>query len=188
MTDNTTPKTFTADDPQHTNNLVQRGTDGDPLPDPRGTKMAELESYERVIEGLKVAADACMHLARHEPKDTLTWKAIGMLLDKVRLQATSLGGVGLTMRQQETSPDVRGDPLGWRDARKRFLDGLRQATGGMRQLAVCFRSEMRWALMAGELERRQKAFEALLRPAHPVFGRALRRPSGLILPAHMTRQ
>jgi hypothetical protein len=170
------------------NDLVVRGADGDPVPDPRGTRMEELESYERVIEGLRIAADACMHLARHEPKDCETWKSVGMLLDRVRLEATKLAAVGLTMRQQETSPDVRGAPLVWRDARKRFLDGLRQATGGMRQLAVCFRAEMRWALMAGELERRQKAFEALLRPAHPVFGRALRRPSGLILPAHLTRQ
>lgn len=184
MTETPERKTYEPDDPQNPNNLVVRGSDGDPLPHPNAVRMVEIESYERVIEGLKASADACMHLAKNEPRDCETWKAVGLLLDKVRLEATKLSG-GLTLRQNQTAPEVRGEPLGWRHARRRFLDGLKQATGGMRQLAVCFRSDVRWAMMASELERRQRAFEDLLRPEHRLFGRGPRR---LILPAHYTRQ
>ena len=164
------------------NDLVVRGTDGDPLPHPGATRMIEYESYERVVEGLKLAADACMHLAKGEPQHGDTWKAIGALLDQMRLGAVRLAGIGFALRQQETAP-VRGDTMTWRQARDRFLDGVRQATGGMRQLASCFRMDVQWSLMAQELERREGHFRALLvgrKPKAP--------PSRLILPAHMTRQ
>ena len=112
------------------NDLVVRGIDGDPIRDrSRFTKMIEIESFERVIEGLKMAADACMHLAKLEPQDCETWKAIGQLLDKVRMQALQLGGIKIAFGSIETM-DVRGTPYGWRHARGRFLDGLRQATAG----------------------------------------------------------
>lgn len=143
------------------NDLVVRGTDGDPLPDPRGTRMIERESYERVVEGLKMAADACAHLAKHEPKHGETWKSIGALLDRMRLEAVKLAGLDLTMKQTETQ-GVRGDPVGWRAARDRFLDGIRQATGGMRQLATCFRGDFTWSFMAQQLETHERQFRALL--------------------------
>jgi hypothetical protein len=157
-------------------NAVVLGSDGDPLPHPTGTRMIEKESYERVIEGLKMSADACMHLAKQEPEHGETWKSIGQLLDQIRLQATSLAGLGLTMRQLETE-GARGNPYAWKHARKRFLDGLKQATGGMRQLSTCFRGDFRWSIMAQQLERRERSFRQLLtgrQPATPV--------SRLILP------
>lgn len=142
-------------------NAVLLGADGDPLSHPTGTRMIEKESYERVIEGLKMSADACMHLAKQEPETGTTWKDIGALLDRIRLEAAKLGGVDLVMKQLETQ-GARGNPYAWKHARKRFLDGIRQATGGMRQLAVCFRGDIRWSMMAQELERREASFRAVL--------------------------
>lgn len=150
-------------EPSSDNNLVFLGADGDPLKHPTATRMVEKESYERVIEGLKMSADACMHLARQEPADGEKWKAIGQLLDKVRLEASKLAGLDLVMKQIETQ-GARGNPYAWKRARQRFLDGIRQATGGMRQLATCFRGDIRWSILAQGLEQREKAFRALLMP------------------------
>lgn len=163
------------------NNLVILGPDGDPLPHPRGVAMIEVESYERVIEGLKMAADACAHLAKQEPQHGQTWMDIGKLLDQQRLGAVRLAGLKTTLTQQETQT-VRGAPSGWRKTRDRFLDGLRQATGGMRQLATCFRGDLQWSFMAQQLERRTEDFRALL------YGRRAKpQARGLILPPHYTR-
>jgi hypothetical protein len=158
------------------NDLVVRGSDGDPVSDPRGTRMIEVESYERVIDGLKMSADACMHLAKQEPENGETWKAIGALLDRLRREAAQLAGLGVAMRQAETH-GARGNPYAWRRARDRFLLGLQQSIGGMRQLATCFRGDFRWSLMAQELDRREKSFRDFL------YGRKMVRPSvRLILP------
>ncbi len=148
-------------EPTNDNNLVVRGSDGDPLPHPTGTKMIEKESYERVIEGLKMAADACMHLRRHEPENHTIWTDIGKLLDKMRRDACILAGLDIVMQQLET-PLGQGNPYGWRKARDRFINGIRQATGGMRQLATCFRGDLQWSLMAQGLERREIAFRRML--------------------------
>lgn len=168
----------TPDNPmQDDNDLVVRGPDGDPLPDPRAVRMVEQESIERVIEGLKMASDACMHLAKQEPQDGQTWKEVGQLIDKMRLEAVRVGGITLAVNETQ---NVRGNPYAWKKARLRFLDGLKQATGGMRQLATCFRADYRWSILAQELERREQAFRALLigRKPHPM--RSLILPPGFV--------
>ncbi len=190
MTDVSQPERYAAQalqqmdiqlDPSKDPNAVVLGSDGDPMPHPTGTRMIEKESYERVIEGLKMSADACMHLAKQEPENGEKWRAIGQLLDKVRLEAARLAGVDLVMKQLETE-GMRGNPYTWRRARQRFLDGLKQATGGMRQLATCFRGDLRWSMMAQELERREQGFRDLL------LGRKPKAPrSGLILPPGFVR-
>ena len=156
------------------NNLVQRGKDGDPLPDPKGTAMTERESYERVIEGLKMCAEACMHLACHTEKNKVSWVNTGEIFDRMRVTACDLAGIELTMKQRRTV-EVRGDPYQWRKARDRFLEGIDQAIGGMRQLASCFRADYRWSLMAQHLDRRKAEYRARLydrednRPASPLI-------------------
>jgi len=168
---------------QDDNNLVVLGADGDPLKHPTATRMIEKESYERVIEGLKMSADACMHLAKQEPQDGDKWKEVGQLLDKVRLEASKLASVDLVMKQLETQ-GARGNPYAWKRARQRFLDGIRQATGGMRQLATCFRGDIRWSILAQGLEQREKQFRALL------IGKQImtRQPPQIILPPGYVRQ
>jgi hypothetical protein len=94
----------------------------------------------------------------------------------------ALGGVDLVMKQQETEA-VRGEPLSWRAAREKFLDGIKQTTGGMRQLATCFRGDYMWSMMAQRLERQEKTFRGLL------LGRVVQSRKGtpLILPPGFAR-
>lgn len=166
-------KTHAPDDPNNPNNLVVRGSDGDPVF--TGVKMIEVESIERIVEGLKMSADACQHLAKQEPSHGQVWKEIGAALDRVRLEACKLSG-STNANQSKPTEGARGNPYAWKRARSRFLDGLKQATGGMRQLATCFRGDFRWSLMAQQLETREKAFRDLL------LGKEPRKASKLILP------
>lgn len=147
--------------PREDSELVVLDAHGDPLPDVRSTKMIERESYERVIEGLKMAAEACMHIAQHEPKEGEKWKRLSLVFDKMRLCACQLAGVEATGTVKQTT-EVRGTPYAWRRARDRFVDSIKQASGGMRQLAVCFRHDFRWSMMAQQLESREKFFRAMI--------------------------
>lgn len=162
-------------------NAIRLGGDGDPLPYPTGTRMIEKESYERVIEGLKMSADACMHLAKQEPQQCETWKNIGQRLDKMRLTACKVAGLEISMRQLETQ-GARGNPYAWRHARDRLLNGIKQASGGMRQLAVCFRSDIQWSIMAQSLESSEKKLRAFLvgRTPAPTHRSSLILPPGYI--------
>ena len=186
MTEETDPgsaRTYEADDPANPNNLVVRGSDGDPLPHPTGTRMIERESYERVVEGLKMAADACQHIAKGETVQASIWIDIGATLDRMRLEAVALAGLDLVMKQNETAA-MRGEAMSWRKSRQQFLDGIKQATGGMRQLATCFRGDFNWSFMAQQLERYEKSFRELMLGAPREL---LPRPRGLILPPGFER-
>jgi hypothetical protein len=160
--------------PAQPDTLLQVGADGDPLP--RGTRMQERESYERVVEGLKIAADAAMHRAPHEPELTAVWRQLAANLDQVRRIAVQHAGIGLLARERPTEI-IRGDPMAWRASRDRFEDGLRQAAGGMRQLAVCFRGDVRWSQMANDVD-------AIGRKMRRRFSlAAARQAAALIMPA-----
>lgn len=137
------------------NNLIIRGRDGDPVAT-LGTLMTERESYERVVEGLRLAADAAAHLALREHRyGNLNarglWSGLSRRLDQVRKMAVQHAGIGLVIKQKETG-EVRGEGLRFAMARKRFREGIKQAAGGMRQLAVCHRGEVTWSRMANDLE------------------------------------
>lgn len=162
-------------------NAIHLGSDGDPIAHPTGTRMIEKESYERVIEGLKMASDACMHLAKQEPQFCERWKSIGQKLDGMRLTSCKLAGLDLAMRQLETQ-GARGNPYAWKHARERLLNGVKQASGGMRQLAVCFRADIQWSIMAQSLDRSVEKLRALL-----VGKEKATAPSSLILPPGYVR-
>lgn len=153
------------------NDLIVRDSSGDPSRDPRMIAMTERESYERIIEGLKLASDAAAHLARREPENHAVWRLLALKLDQMRRIAVGLAGIDLPMRQKETE-EVRGEAQQWRPARDRFRQGIRQAAGGMRQLATCFRLDLRWANMARTLEYMQSKMTAA----------AKRKTASLILP------
>lgn len=146
------------DDPEATpnpnDNLIPRDSQGDIVP--LGTRMIEFESYERVVEGLKIAAEGAAHLAVHEYrcKDIPacnTFSRLARSLDMCRKTAVDLAKLKNTMQQQETA-QVRRDPMPYREAKRRLRDGIKQACGGMRQLATCHRIDLRWSMMASTLE------------------------------------
>ncbi len=130
---------------------IQLDAYGDP---PRqGTRMIEYESYERVIEGLRIAADRCMHIAKWEPTPNLVEVRRGMALrlDQCRRACIQHAGIDDVIRSSPTG-DVRGEPLPWKQARNELLEGLTQAAGGARQLATCFRIDLLWSEVARQLE------------------------------------
>lgn len=197
MTDDPTPKPGTPE----ANDLIVRGCDGDPLPDPRGTRMIERESYERVVDGLRLAAEGCAHLALHSGRlaetasqagaeeqrqrffrEATQYAGIARRLDQCRSIAVEYAGDELPMRQRETQA-VRGQPLKFMEAKRRLRDGLTQAAGGMRQLASCFRGDLRWSAMARSIENLQLRLKgrssSLLQPANR---------ARLVMPEHGTRQ
>lgn len=128
---------------------IETDANGDPVR--QGTLMLEKESYERVIEGLKMISDACAHLIKHEPENGEVWRGYQTRFDQARLICVQHAKLGLTMREQETG-EVRGDPIPWRQCRQRFLDGVTQAAGGCRQLATCHRGDIWWTQMAETLD------------------------------------
>lgn len=131
------------------NKGIQLDAHGDPIR--QGTLMIEKESYERVIEGLKIAADASRHLVKSESANAGQWRGLAVRLDQARKICVQHAGLGLVMKEKETA-DVRGDPMNWRWARDRFRYGITQATGGCKQMATCHRSDFWWSKMATSLE------------------------------------
>jgi hypothetical protein len=142
------------------NDLIVRGSDGDPVRDPRMVAMTERESYERVIEGLKMAADAAEHLARNEPENHGIWRRLASNLDQCRRISVQIAGLGLTIKERQTEEPRGSSSMPWRPARDRFREGCRQAAGGMRQLAICFRNDFAWSKMAKMLESMQAKMTA----------------------------
>lgn len=123
---------------------------GDPVR--QGSLMNERQSYERVIEGLKIASDAAMHLLQHEPESALQWGMMGTRLDQARRICVQYAGLGLAMKEKQTEQRLRGKAMSWRQARDRFREGLVQSAGGCRQLATCHRSDLWFSRMATDLE------------------------------------
>lgn len=137
------------------NDLVIRDKGGDPVN--LGTRMIERESYERVIEGLKLAADAAQHLAGLEPEAANLWRRVGSNLDQCRRISVQHAGLGLVIQENETRQKRGGDLMNYKPARARFREGLQQASGGMRQLATCFRNDIGWSRLAQQIEEMERA-------------------------------
>lgn len=163
-----------SDDPVKTaianNDLLLVDKNGDPLH--RGTLMIEKESYERIIEGHKIAADAARHLARRESKSRDKWIRVADALDFSRRHVAKLAGLEAVQTQQVTT-DGKGDGLGWRDARTRFREGLRQAAGGMRQMATCHRGVLQWSAFARRIEDMERNLLAIV-PTVPAAKQMIR--------------
>jgi hypothetical protein len=130
---------------------------GDPVR--QGALMVERQSYERVIEGLKIAADACMHLAKREvtPEGVGNRRRLAMNLDQCRRMCIQHAGIEDVIRSSPTQQDVRGEPLSFLEARNRLMEGLQQAAGGARQLATCHRIDLTWASVAQQLEKLERS-------------------------------
>jgi hypothetical protein len=156
------------------NDLVVRDASGNPVP--LGTRMIEKESYERIIEGLRMSSDAAQHLAGHEPDSAGAWRSISLKLDQCRRIAVQHAGLGLVIQENETKAKQGGDLMRYKPARQRFREGLQQASGGMRQLATCFRNDITWSAMARQIEDMERTMGGTM-PSQGVKSGA-----GLILP------
>jgi hypothetical protein len=150
---------------------------GDPVR--QGALMIERQSYERVIEGLKSAADACMHLAKREatPEGVDNRRRLALTLDQCRRICVQHAAIDDVIQSSPTA-EVRGEPLPFGEARSRLIEGLTQASGGARQLATCFRIDLVWSRVAYQLE------DLVRRIRNP---KLMRTPNPLLLPTGYVR-
>ena len=161
MTDITAPNGAPAAPPE---NLIPTDVNGDPVR--QGSLMNERQSYERIIEGLKIAADAAAHLRAIEDESAQQWTLMSQRLDQARRICVQYAGLGLVIKEKQTAA-VHGRHMGWRQARERFRDGLVQAAGGCRQIATCHRGDLWFSQMATSLETLEaKIRNPLLMPTH----------------------
>lgn len=132
------------------NDLVVIDKDGNT--ESQGTRMIERESYECLIEGLRIAAEAAHLLGRKEPSAQKTFRLLALKLDQCRRACVQKAGLGLAMAQTETRHDLKDSGLSWRNERQRFREGLEKASGAAKQLAVYFRADMEWLFVSNMLE------------------------------------
>lgn len=120
---------------------------GDPVGE--GVKMLERESYERLIEGLKIMADSAAHLTRTEPEHSNEWALSMGVCDALRKMAMAHARIDTSGFKETELPSL---PMAWANARTRFRDGCNQAHGGARQMAVCFRMDVSFSALARQIE------------------------------------
>lgn len=154
--------------PNPNDNLIQRDAQGDIIP--LGTRMIEADSYDRLRDGLRIAAEAAAHIAVHEyrsnnVKGANLYAGLARRLDQCRRIAVEYTKIGDAQRERETQ-EVRSEPMPYFKARKRLRDGLKQASGGMRQLATCHRLDLRFSGMAQSLDEMQRK---LTQPRSPII-------------------
>jgi hypothetical protein len=119
--------------------------------DKRGTLMVERESYERVIEGLKMASDGAHHLTQSR-QDT-KWRTLAQVFDKIRAAVAKLGGMGTEGTDTKAVAEQwNAQHMGVHAAYDRVYRGLDMACKGARQIATCHRGDLRWSKYAQMIE------------------------------------
>lgn len=171
MTDETEP--FDPDEPL--TESVER--------DKRGSLMTEFESYERVVEGLKLASDGARHMARHRPPDP--WNKLAMFLDSLRKAIMQESGFNRLQDAKTSHEAWSGAPLSVTQAHSRLMDGLKGAAAGAKQISLCQRMDLKWTLYAERFELMKKQAHELALATSPLKVKSgwQNRTSGLLVPA-----
>ena len=118
--------------------------------DHRGTMMREFESYERIVEGLKIASDGARHMARWKNPDL--WNTVAGLLDQLRRAVVKEAGFDRPADSRDSQQVFGGDGITWSDANTRLQSGLKDASAGARQIAVAQRMDLRWQRYANQFD------------------------------------
>ena len=112
----------------------------------RGSVMRELESWERIIEGLKMASEGAREMARWAFPDK--WNQFAMYLDSVRKAVIRDGGFDRPADAKESEQKFGGDRMPMVQACSRVFNGLKMAAAGADQIANCQRLDIRWVTYA----------------------------------------
>jgi hypothetical protein len=128
----------------------------------RGVLMNERESWERVAEGLKLAADGARQIARRRSPDA--WNRLAQYFDSLRKAIVrEAGGYDDARDRRQSVEQWGGEGMPFPAAHSRLMDGLRQAATGAEQIANCQRLDLRWLRYASQLrELRDKAHKMAL--------------------------
>lgn len=137
MTDDLPPEAF--DDPEFdVTEPIEK--------DKRGSLMRELESWERVIDGLKMAADGARHMARYGKPDQCN--TFASYLDSIRKAVIKDGGFDRPGDGKDSVVQYGGEGIPLPEACRRVAAGLKMAAAGADQIAQCQRLDVRWVLYA----------------------------------------
>jgi hypothetical protein len=127
--------------------------------DHRGSVMFEYESYERVVEGLKLASDGARNMARFAHPDR--WNVLAQFLDSARKAIVQLAGTGMDRGTDTKESDqlFGGSGLSRVASMSRVTNGLRDASAGANQIAQAQRLDVRWLQYATKFsDLRDKAY------------------------------
>lgn len=130
--------------------------------DKRGVLMRERESYERVIEGLKMASDGAHHL--HQSRQDGNWHQMTQIFDKLRAAIARLGG--LSTEAVDSNPTTElwsAKTMGIHASYDRVYRGLDMAQKGARQVASCHRGDLKWSMYAMAIEKLRDQSSVLIR-------------------------
>ena len=157
------------------NNLTIRDVNGDVVS--RGTLMAENESYERIIEGYKIAGDAALHLAAREPDNANAWRVVATQIDRMRQETIDFSRTAPLVGFRPSTIRTPSKSMTWREARDRLRYGLGQVSGAMRQMATYHRGMIEWSKFASLVETFQERVLKLKAPRRAVR----QQPTGIVL-------
>ncbi len=129
--------------------------------DHRGSIMCEFESYERIIEGMKIASDGARHMARYANPDP--WNRYADFLDQVRRAMVQLAGFDRPEDARVSFQQFGGEGISRTAALSRIRTGLDGASAGARQIAQAQRMDLRWQIRANHINAlRDKAHQMAL--------------------------
>jgi hypothetical protein len=129
--------------------------------DHRGSIMREGESYERVVEGLKLASDGARNMARFREPDL--WNPLAQYFDVLRRAIVQLAGLDRGTDARESQAAWGGSDVTVTEAMTRVTKGLKDAVAGANQIAQTQRMDVRWLMYANRFEKlRDKAQQLAL--------------------------
>ena len=114
--------------------------------DHRGSIMREFESYERIVEGLKLASDGARNMvqfARDQDKKD-AWNKSASFFDQIRRAIVQDSGYNRLVDTQDSKQVFGGEGMTWSTANSRILTGLKDAEAGASQIALGQRLDLRW--------------------------------------------
>lgn len=132
------------------------------LPERLGIRMLEGDSIDRVIEGLKMAADGCLHLHYHrDNREDPLWQINASAFDALRTTCAQMA------RRRASDTTETADPRGARmpqgEAYQRVYEGLKMAGQAARQIATGHRGDLTWSKIARHLETQRDRLSSLVR-------------------------
>lgn len=134
--------------------------------DHRGSIMKEGESYERVVEGLKVASDGARNLARWADPDL--WNAMAQYFDSLRKAVVQLACLDRGADARESEQQWGGNGISRTEAMTRLTKGLKDAAAGANQIAQVQRMDVRWLMYANRFDKLRDKAHAIALAGSPL--------------------
>jgi hypothetical protein len=134
--------------------------------DHRGSVMFEYESYERVVEGLKLASDGARNMARFRDADA--WNMLAQYFDSLRKAIVQLAGLDRGADAKETTAKWGGEGISPSASMTRVTRGLKDAAAGSNQIAQAQRMDIRWLKYAGKFDDLRDKAQALALAGSPL--------------------